>query len=237
MNGSGFPLKTMGAWLIAVLPMIVGLTALFTYSQPLRYFSHAVVEVDGDTSDFEYDVRDAAQDNTPVIENTPGSNRYSVGFYSADASDAAAQANDVTETALKEMARTHAYGSNPEVDSNAANLKLPSAKVWERAEPSLAPTRPNVVRNMSFAWWLGSISAAIGFGLLIFGSNRKAVSVPVPVAVAETPVELPKIEEEEVAKVLVEAVTLPTQEQKAFPFPQYTPRVKRHGTDTYYMPL
>jgi hypothetical protein len=166
-------MKAMGLWFIAGLPAIVIATALFTYSQPRLFFSRTVIELSYDPADIASAIHNAGQGSFSVVEHAPGTNRYSIGVYSADAEDAAAHANEMTEAIVKALNRKVAYGINPEVDSNPANLVLPSGKVWERAEPALVPTIPHAGRNMAYSFWIGLISAAIGLVLLAIASGRK----------------------------------------------------------------
>ena len=157
-----------GVLLLLCLPLSLIAAGITSYALPRQYFSRARIEYKGPEQQLNEAFQAATQLSKHQVTLQPIRNTslIDIGTFEPNPQQAADRANTVAVT-LQQTFRGEDQNDQDRV------------KIWEKAEVSLAPAKPNVPAFFLIAAAIGMLFAFLGFVLVIVAFvTRKSETVP-----------------------------------------------------------
>jgi hypothetical protein len=179
----------IGAALLLCLPLFAIIAGICAYSFPRQYYSHATVEFrSSNPATFLQAFGEAAQPyrGAAEVREVRNSNLWEIGVYDSNPQQAAERSNLIAvavQQKLNDAARSDVSSTNP----LAIQLRMPAVKIWERAEPTLAPAKPNARVIIFLGAGVGLLPAFAGVVLLVVAFVTRPSRVQSQVAQQNAP--------------------------------------------------
>jgi hypothetical protein len=173
-------LVVVGATLVLCLPVFGVAAGLYCRFVPREYYAQTTIEFrrsDPDELRKAFSVTAPPSRESASLENVRNTSLYDIGVYDLDPQEAANRANTIAETIRERFDsddRAHASGAESDPAAAIKNRLDRAVKIWARAAPPVAPSRPNVFIVMFLALAPGLLLAGLGGVLLIVGPNQSA---------------------------------------------------------------
>jgi len=172
-------LVVLGAALVLCLPVFGVAAGLYCRFALREYYATTTIEFRRSNPD---ELRTAFSAAAPlreseILENVRNTSLYDIGVHDRNPQDAANRANTIALTIQESFDsddRTQAPSAESDPVAAIKNWKGSAVKIWARAEPPVAPSRPNVLIVMILGLAPGLVLAGLGGVLLIVASGRSA---------------------------------------------------------------
>ena len=186
-------LVVAGVALILCLPVFAAVAGLYCYFTPRQYYAETTIEFRRSSPD---DLRKAFHtavlpfQQSAEFREVRNTALYEIGVYDLDPQQAANRANTTAATLQQQLgSEDQLRVTGPEPDPRPAaiesQMRGPVIKIWERAEPPVNPSRPNVPAVMLLGLAPGLLLAGVGGVLLLIAflsRQRDARTFPQPIA-------------------------------------------------------
>jgi len=171
-----------GAALILCLPVFGVAAGLYCRFAPREYYAETTIEFrNSNTVDLFNTFADVALPfrESANLKNVRNTSLYDIGVYDLNPQEAANRANTIAVTLQQklgadEQLRVSGSESSPAALAWIKSQAGPAVKIWAKAMPPAAPSRPNVFIVMFLGLAPGLLLAGLGGVLVIVASDRSA---------------------------------------------------------------